>query len=146
MRPELIESVTEAVQNAIEFNKLKKGYKTDTLRLFSMFYHWYYFPHLEIFAPSKFIGYKNTTVDNYYDTVVQCGGDGGMTQNLFKRKDWFVKIEQSDKDFNCLRSKLEEYGRILGKMICKKTFKKTDKWSGAIYVLSKDYHDNKIDL
>jgi hypothetical protein len=123
-----IESIDEAAVNAVEFNRLSVGYNCEALKRFSQFYHWYYVPNLDIFAPSKFIGYKNTTIDNYLGT-----GHGGETQRVLSK--WFRKVPSTAQEFSRLKEKLESHGRSLGKTIGKRTFAGT----GGIYVLSDEF-------
>ncbi|MEX2308650.1 MAG: HNH endonuclease [Pirellulales bacterium] len=125
---ETIESLDEAVLNAAEFNRLSVGTNSEALRRFSQFFHWYYFPNLDTFAPSKFIGYKNTTIDNYLGK-----GHGGETQRVLSN--WFRKVEPGTREYNQLREKLELCARRLGKAIGRRTFE----GSGGIYVLNDDF-------
>ncbi len=124
----LIESINEATQNAIEFNRIERESDLEVLRVFSLFSHWYYFSDLNIFAPSKFIGYQNTTIGGYSGE----GHGAKTTKRLFK---WFKKVEPSSSEYDQLKDKLEKYGRSLRKKIGKKTFKRT----GGIYILSEEY-------
>ncbi|WP_152399133.1 hypothetical protein [Paenibacillus cellulositrophicus] len=64
--------------NMIEFYRGLQTHSMATKR-FAMFSHWYYHPRLEIFAPSKFIGYQDTTHENYSGW-----GDGGQTQRILR--------------------------------------------------------------
>jgi hypothetical protein len=123
-----IESIDEAAVNAVEFNRLSVGSNSEALRRFSQFFHWYYFSHLDMFAPSKFIGYKNTTIDNYSGK-----GHGGETQRVLSK--WFKKVPPTAREFSRLKEKLESYGRSLGKTIGRRTFAGT----GGIYVLSDEF-------
>ena len=125
---ELIKSVNEALQNAERFNQLNEDSESKALERFSMFFHWYYFPDQDIFAPSKFIGYKNSTIKNY-----QGGGTGTETQRLLKKCGWFLKLDPSSSKHKRLKAKLEEFADCLGKNIGVKTFKGT----GGIYELTK---------
>jgi 5-methylcytosine-specific restriction protein A len=125
---ELIESINEAAQNAEEFNQIQMDSDSETLRRFSQFFHWYYFSNLDVFAPSKFIGYKNTTIDNYAGR-----GTGTDTQRVLSN--WFTKVDSLSSEYVQLSEKLKAYGRRLGKSIGKKTFEGT----GGIYLLSERY-------
>ncbi|MBY0203879.1 hypothetical protein [Paenibacillus cucumis (ex Kampfer et al. 2016)] len=64
--------------NMVEFNRSLHSGGLASKR-FTKFYHWYYHPFLDIFAPSKFIGYYSTTHENYTGD-----GDGGQTQKILK--------------------------------------------------------------
>lgn len=124
----LVESVNEVIINSKEFNLLKKGDKSHALHRFSQFYHWYYFSDLDIFAPSKFIGYKNTNIDSYNGA-----GHGGETKKALLK--WFVPVNKSSSEFSILKEKLIKYGDSLKKSISKKTFSGT----GEIYLLKGEY-------
>lgn len=125
---ELIESINEAAQNAEEFSRIERDSDSEALRRFSQFFHWYYFSNLDIFAPSKFIGYKNTTIDSYIGE-----GTGTDTQRVLSK--WFAKVDPSSSEYLQLKERVEAYGRSLGKSIGKKTFEGT----GGIYLLSEEY-------
>lgn len=125
---ELIESINEAVQNAEEFNQIESDSDSKALHRFAQFFHWYYFSNLDIFAPSKFIGYKNTTIDNY-------DGEGSGTDTQKRLAKWFKKVDRSSSEYINLRKKLESYGHRLNKRIGKRTFKGT----GGIYLLREEY-------
>ena len=125
---ELVDSISEVIQNAKEFNRIDDRSDCVPLQRFSQFFHWYYFSSEDIFAPSKFIGYKNTTIDNYTGE-----GTGGDTQRVLSN--WFTKLEKSTKKYNQLQIKLKAYADSLGKIISKKTFEGT----GGIYSLNSEY-------
>lgn len=124
----LIESINEAVRNAEEFNRIEADSGLEALRRFSHFYHWYYFSHLSIFAPSKFIGYKGSSIDNYIG-----GGTGSATQRALSK--WFTKVNPSSRQYDLLKRKLIAYAKSLGKQIGRRTFD----GSGAIYILSDEF-------
>ncbi|GMT42196.1 MAG: hypothetical protein IEMM0002_0607 [bacterium] len=107
---------------------MTKNSNSETLRRFSLFFHWYYFSNLDVFAPSKFIGYKNTTIDNYIGK-----GKGTYTQHTLSK--WFTKVEPTFPEYGRLRKRLEAYAGSLGKSVGKKTFEGT----GGIYLLSEEY-------
>jgi hypothetical protein len=63
--PELIETFEEALDNARAFQSI--GEHTDSKAYINLdhFFHWYYFPTERIYAPAKFIAYRNSTPANY---------------------------------------------------------------------------------
>ena len=65
----------EILSNARNFDGIRHHRDNKAFERFSNFYHWYYFPEDDIFAPSKFIGYKDTKLDQYAGK-----GNGGETQ------------------------------------------------------------------
>lgn len=59
-----IESYEEALHNAVVFNEALES--SDVLRnRLNYFRHWYYFDEVGLFAPSKFIGYKDMDARTY---------------------------------------------------------------------------------
>ena len=121
---ELVESATEVTENAQEFSKIKNGNSIAFYR-FSQFSHWYYFPELSVFAPSKFIGYKNTTITSY-----QGEGNGGDTQIVLRK--WFRKLEKGTQEHDYISAKLIAFSTSVGKKLYAKVFN----GSGGIYLLS----------
>lgn len=70
-----ISSYAEALENAMHFQEYLKQDETLQHKL-SQYTHWYYFEKKGIFAPSKFIGYKNNT----YHSESAHDGDGRETE------------------------------------------------------------------
>lgn len=60
----LIESVEDVILNIKVFNEDLDTSESLISKL-SFFTHWYYSEKLDLFGPSKFIGYKGNTSDNY---------------------------------------------------------------------------------
>ena len=120
----LVDSTAEVIENASEFSNVVNGGSAAFDR-FSQFFHWYYFPELELFAPSKFIGYKNTTVLNYSGK-----GNGGETQIALSK--WFTKLDENTIEYQLASEKLREFADGVGKKISGKVFN----GSGGIYLLS----------
>ena len=104
----LIESANEAKSNAKAFNKIDRNSDARARKHFAKFFHGYYSPDLKIFAPSKFIGYKNTTIKDY-----EGAGTGTETQGRLSR--WFEKVEAGDEQFASLKEQLEKYAQRVGK-------------------------------
>ena len=127
----LVESINEAALNAQAFSGIEEMKDSTVYRRFSQFFHWYYFSNLGIFAPSKFIGYKDTTITNYPDMSDE--KHGSKTQDVLCQ--WFIKVEPDTEKFNELKEKLAAFAASIGKTISTKTFEGT----GGIYVLSEEY-------
>ncbi len=85
----------DVIDNLRQFTYVVKRNKTNTLDRFSSFFHWYYFPKENTFAPSKFIGYKGTTISNYSGQ-----GSGGETQNALSK--YFDKLPKDNNLFETL--------------------------------------------
>ena len=62
---ELVTKLEQVKENAVRFAEIKDMRETDAYHQLSRFKHWYYFRDLGVFAPSKFIGYVDTTVEDY---------------------------------------------------------------------------------
>lgn len=120
----LVESTAEVIENAREFSDIVKGNSIAYDR-FSKFFHWYYFPELGLFAPSKFIGYKNTTVSNYVGQ-----GNGGETQAVLNK--WFSKLDEASEEYKLASDELQKFSAKVGKKLSAKVFNGT----GGIYLLS----------
>ncbi|MBM7421061.1 MULTISPECIES: hypothetical protein [Chryseobacterium] len=123
-RLETIENWDEIVDNFIEFEKLKSTSQSKVLKTYSQFYHWYYWPENEMFAPSKFLGYKNRTIESY-----DSSGTGGVTQIALSK--FFNKIPKDSKEFNSLYNKLKQISKNnFGKDISSQIFE----GKGGIYI------------
>lgn len=125
---ELVESINEASLNAQAFSGVGEAPESVANRNFNRFFHWYYFSNLGLFAPSKFIGYKNTNLDNYRGE-----GTGTDTQRVLSQ--WFIKVDVGAEKYYELKDMLEAFADSLGKTISKKAFEGT----GGIYLLSEEY-------
>lgn len=125
---QLVESVNEALVNAQAFSGVGKARKSVANQNFNRFFHWYYFPNIDVFAPSKFIGYKNTNLKNYK-------GEGTGTDTQRTLSQWFVKLDPRSSEHAQLRQKLEVFARSINKSINKKSFEGT----GGIYLLEEEY-------
>lgn len=118
----------DIIDNLRQFAYVTKQDRTNTLNRFSSFYHWYYFPKEDAFAPSKFIGYKETTIENYSGH-----GSGGETQIALAK--YFDKLSKDTNYFNTLYHKLNQLALSVGKTISAKTLTGT----GGIYIPKKQY-------
>jgi len=118
----------DIIDNLRQFTYVAKQDKTNTLDRFSSFYHWYYFPKEDAFAPSKFIGYKGTTIENYSGK-----GHGGETQIALSK--YFDKLPKDSNLFNNLYVNLTHFASSIGKTISAKTLPGT----GGIYIPKEQY-------
>lgn len=74
----------QLIDNARYFNEaLSCGCSLLISRL-SSFRRWYYFPELDMFAPSKFIGYQGMTCEAYR-VACEAGADGRETETHLHR-------------------------------------------------------------
>lgn len=104
--PNIVTNKAQVVENAKNFNKLTTNsdsyvYKK---RVFNSFIHWYYFKESDIFAPSKFIGYENTTLENYRRGE---GRHGSKTETVLEK--WFNPLEPESSHFEELSKKLHKF-------------------------------------
>jgi len=108
--PQLVQSLEQVKENASRFEKIKDMRGVDAYDKLSQFTHWYYFRDMGMFAPSKFIGYVGTTVEDY-----EGGGDGRKTETQLKQ--WFSAIDPVKEPEASARwlSALERYVQGLGK-------------------------------
>ena len=108
--PHLVQNLEQVNENASRFEKIKDMRDVDAYDKLSQFTHWYYFRDLGVFAPSKFIGYVGTTVEDY-----EGGGDGRKTETQLKQ--WFSAIDPVKDPEASARwlSALERYVQGLGK-------------------------------
>ena len=117
--PKPVEDIAQVIENAKNFNKLtleSNSYVYEE-KVFNSFTHWYYFQESGIFAPSKFIGYENTTLENYRRGE---GRHGGETEKILKK--WFKPLEQNSPHFKEISTKLDKYVRRLDRKV-KKNFR-----------------------
>ncbi len=63
--PELIETFEEALENARVFQAIGEHNESRAFINLDHFYHWYYFPTEQIFAPAKFIAYRGSSIEEY---------------------------------------------------------------------------------
>ncbi len=110
--PELVNNKEQVIENAINFNELTTSSDSDAFRVFNNFTHWYYFEESDIFAPSKFIGYENTTLENY---CREKGRHGGETKKLLTQ--WFKQLDRGSSRFRELSPKLRHYVESLDRKV-----------------------------
>jgi len=106
-------------QNIIEFNIGLDNEDFFAVKHFSSFAHWYYHPTLDLFGPSKFIGYPNTTHEDYSGN-----GHGGETQQILRK--FFNPVDQ--KEYPFYLSKLQLFAEKYNLRICNKTIAGHQGW------------------
>ncbi|MFJ3386379.1 HNH endonuclease [Lysinibacillus sp. NPDC086135] len=104
----LIEDLREVKQNMIQFNKDIKENEEMRRRFFSHFRQWYYIKELDIFAPSKYIGYKNMNAYKYNNKDSK-GADGRKTEAILRK--WFEKKDMPEL-LEELQERMNEYGKV----------------------------------
>ncbi|MEC5425869.1 hypothetical protein QGM71_20655 [Virgibacillus sp. C22-A2] len=116
MEATLVTSLDEVVDNVKQFNQdLQDG--LDVITQLSMFKHWYYIPNIDMFGPSKYIGYKNMNTLKYDRGKAKTGVD---TEKVLKR--WFKDLSNGsdvEKEFKIqLIELLETYDMRLRSNAC----------------------------
>lgn len=124
----VIESWEEIIDNFQNFNSSIETSNSVALYRLNQFYHWYYLPSLDIFAPSKFLGYKGMTLFSYKGE-----GTGTRTQQVLTK--YFIKLDRNSKEYNSLLTKLKSFLKSMDKEISKKTIS----GSGGIYIPKNEY-------
>lgn len=124
----VISSFKDALDNAVHFQEYLKNNETLQHKL-SQYTHWYYFPKKDIFAPSKFIGYKN----NEYHSETAHQGDGRETEKALSR--FFHKLKPVHEQLDYLI--LERYNK-LAEMLLK--YEKNLKKNAVIHIPKEEYN------
>lgn len=122
---ELVQSLSEAEKNALRFQHVAKKRDSIAFKQLGRYSHWFYFPDHKAFAPSKFVGYKGTTVANY-----ESRGTG--TDTTRKLSTFFTKLERPSQVFDNLLEDLSEWLHSLQADVSVKTLSGT----GGIYLPS----------
>lgn len=121
---ETVESWKDIEKNLQEFKKIGKNPQSHTARKLGTFYNWYYFPKQEIFAPGKFLGTRNATLNTYYGE-----GHGTLTKDTLAK--YFKRLKPNSHTFKELHKKLEVFLNEYGKNVNKKV----SEAYGGIYVI-----------
>lgn len=113
----LVESYSDVVRNAREFlNSIDDEWLVNKL---SLFRHWYYIEEIGAFAPSKFIGYKDITIEDYnIGTSLEQGYMDGR-DTVKQLKEWFQPISNENYEFYYKRLEefLSQYDKKPNKML-----------------------------
>lgn len=125
---ELITSFEEALANAETFQGVSEHTHSKAFINLDHFFHWYYFPEQEIFAPSKFIGYRDADIEGY-----TCHGKQAHdAQEALAR--WFMRLDPDMQGFHEIQDNLERFLSTQGSHLHVKSREAT----GGIYV-PRDY-------
>lgn len=105
----LIDSVDEVISNVKRFNNDLDSCELIISRL-SSFRHWYYIEEFDLFGPSKFIGYKNNTAEEYKKGTLgeYCYMNGTETQPILSKLFEDIYNVDTDKAY-ILHEKLESF-------------------------------------
>ncbi|MBU9710511.1 hypothetical protein [Evansella tamaricis] len=98
---ELVTSLDEVVQNIKQFNS-DLSEELDVISQLSQFKHWYFIPQINLFGPSKYIGYKDMNTSRYNRGRSKTGVD---TEKELKT--WFIKLSRDSENSKKLMTELE---------------------------------------
>ncbi|WP_078547576.1 hypothetical protein [Litchfieldia alkalitelluris] len=101
---QLVSDLKEVVSNIEKFNNEINNHLPIT-GLLTQFKHWYYIPHLNLFGPSKFIGYKFMDSDQY----TQIKGKPSI-ESQKALNEWFYPLQENSIEARILR---EQLGSVL---------------------------------
>ena len=102
----LVSDYSQVRKNSLAFSDVGNHKITMAYEVFAFFQHWYYFPDIGegVFAPSKFIGYQDTTLHNYDGS-----GHGGDTEEILKQ--WFRKCDRKSEEFGQYITQLQSFAK-----------------------------------
>ncbi|RAV17803.1 hypothetical protein [Paenibacillus contaminans] len=110
---ELVTRIEEVVQNVKQFNEDLQN-MTDIVSQLSQFKHWYYIPVVNLFGPSKYIGYKEMNTEKYDRGSRKTGTD---TEEFLKS--WFIKLPKDSERSKELMAQVIDLLSIYDKTINK---------------------------
>lgn len=99
-----VDSWQDIVDNFSSFQDVDNNEPSQVRKYYSSFFHWYYYPKEGLFAPSKFLGYKGSTIGNY-----DSKGSGGETQIALEK--YFTKLDKNSEEFKTLYRELSQISR-----------------------------------
>jgi 5-methylcytosine-specific restriction enzyme A len=127
-----VENWEQILRNVDDFCEGIKFEDSFTHKHFGQFYHWYYFPNENRFAPNKFIGYEGTTLKNY-----KGDGNGGVAKKALSK--FFDQVNPNDRKYAEYKNGLEKFAKSINCAISKRI-----DYAGGIYIPKKEYYDLKI--
>ena len=130
--PLLVTSYDQVRENAFQFSEIGDHKTTEAYRRFARFRHWYHFPEIgdNVFAPSKFIGYQDTTIGEYRGR-----GNGGETERRLKR--WFRNCEIGSRSFDERYARLKQFSEEIERTLNQAV----EGGNGGIHVINHLYPD-----
>lgn len=131
--PQLVTDLEQVKENARRFSTIKDTPETTLFKDLTRVSNWYYFRDLGVFAPNKFIGVVNATVEGYAGNSFH----GTSTKNELQQ--WFKEIdpEKASSTFARWRAALERYMQGLGKPLNKSMYS----GDGCIHILKDEYDE-----
>ncbi|MDR2581751.1 MAG: hypothetical protein LBC85_12275 [Fibromonadaceae bacterium] len=107
---ETIKNWDEIINNLNQFKKIVDNRNNKAFERLTSFSHWYYFPNESIFAPNKFLRYKNTTLENYKGEGYGDSKDSTLTK-------YFKRLEENTDEYKELFSELKEFTQKMDKKL-----------------------------
>lgn len=98
---ELVTSLDEVVLNIKQFNT-DLSEELDVISQLLQFKHWYFIPQINLFGPSKYIGYKNMNTSRYNRGRSKTGVDTEKEMKI-----WFVNFLEIRKKVKKIMTELE---------------------------------------
>lgn len=104
----LVDNLEQVKRNVVQFNHDIKENEELRKRFLSRYRQWYYIAELNMFAPSKYIGYKEMNAQKY-NNKDDTGADGRKTEAVLRK--WFIKKDKPEL-LEELRNRMLVYGKI----------------------------------
>lgn len=113
---DLVDNYLEVVKNAKEFHN---SIDVELIKKLSQFRHWYYIEEIDDFAPSKFIGYKGITIEDYIEGTKRGQSYMDGRDTVRQLKEWFHLVNNGDFDYYYKRLEdfLSQYDKKPNKML-----------------------------
>jgi len=110
--PETVKNLNDIIDNFNQFKKIFDNRNNKVFKRLTQFSCWYYFPDEDenVFAPNKFLRYKNTTLENYKGKGSGKSSDPTLTK-------YFKMVEEDSNEYKSLFFKLEEFVQKIGKKL-----------------------------
>ncbi|MCL1932061.1 MAG: hypothetical protein FWF55_09615 [Treponema sp.] len=148
IKPPPVKSINEILANIHNFQQVGVNTHYHVYKYFTDFRHWYSLTKEGIFAPSKFIGYKDTTLKDYGTKTYEgygaknaakngkkCFGmDGRETEEILEQ--WFVQLDKETDNFKKLYIELEQFANKINRSLHHSI--KNIEGSGGIHILKYD--------
>jgi 5-methylcytosine-specific restriction protein A len=122
---------SDILDNLYEFSHIERNPNCYTAKHLSSFSNWYYFRDYDLFAPGKFLGYKNTSIENYSGL-----GDGYQAKVILNP--FFEKVNPDSTDFEILKDHLGDFVKRLNAQVNLRTLEGT----GGIFISQIHLPDN----
>lgn len=107
---EFVDAYEQVLANIKQFNRELDEHNDDIVSKLSQFRQWYFIPQLDMFGPSKYIGYKEMNAAFYNQGRKLAGQtvskDGRKTERILQQ--WFIKLDESSELESQVRAKLEK--------------------------------------